>query len=197
MQFRHHKITAFHPEANGQVERFNGQLKETLRKIVDSEENWDEFISAALFAYRTHYKDVIGTTPCMMECGRKLNYGEESEEKDDPEEYLNQLLNKMPIIWAEGQQKIVIQKEKDKQRHRVTPKQFKVGDEVMLYDERARGLENKWREPYTIEKVYDNGAYALELLNNRISTPINGNRLKLYKRREFGEPMVVIDNYKI
>ena len=32
---KHHKITAYHPQANGLVERFNGTLKKTLAKLSE------------------------------------------------------------------------------------------------------------------------------------------------------------------
>ena len=41
---KYHKITAYHPQANGLAERFNGTLKQTLAKISEGVENWDDFI---------------------------------------------------------------------------------------------------------------------------------------------------------
>src|ERR1044072_998434 len=47
---KHHKITAYHPQANGLVEKFNGTLKKTLAKLVEESDQWDNLIPLALFA---------------------------------------------------------------------------------------------------------------------------------------------------
>ena len=49
--------TAYHPQCNGLCERFNATLVTCLSKFVNSQQtDWDEYIPAVLFAYRT--------TPC-------------------------------------------------------------------------------------------------------------------------------------
>ena len=47
-----HRITsAYHPQANGMVERFNQTLQRSLVKIVNSNQtNWDEKLDGILFA---------------------------------------------------------------------------------------------------------------------------------------------------
>src|ERR1044072_1444817 len=57
---KHHKITAYHPQANGLVERFNGTLKKTLAKLYEESDQWDELIPPALFAYRSSPIESIG-----------------------------------------------------------------------------------------------------------------------------------------
>ena len=50
----HRITTAYHPQANGLVERFNQTLQRSLVKLVNKEQNnWDEYIDSVLFAYRT------------------------------------------------------------------------------------------------------------------------------------------------
>lgn len=50
----HRVTTAYHPQANGLVERYNQTLQRSLVKLVNDEQNnWDEFLDGVLFAYRT------------------------------------------------------------------------------------------------------------------------------------------------
>lgn len=51
---RHCVSSAYHPQTNGLVERFNQTLICALQKVTNEECNdWDEKIDAILFAYRT------------------------------------------------------------------------------------------------------------------------------------------------
>ena len=46
----HHIITAYHPQANGMIERLNGTIKRTLMKIANESYEWDKALPAALFS---------------------------------------------------------------------------------------------------------------------------------------------------
>ena len=51
---QHRLTTAYHPESNGMVERFNGTLKEMLRSYVDDDQaDWDLYLHWCCFAYRS------------------------------------------------------------------------------------------------------------------------------------------------
>jgi hypothetical protein len=69
---KHHKITAYHPQVNGLVKRFNKTLKQILAKISAGVENWDEFLAFTLFVYRSLSMHTIGVVPFFLEYGRAL-----------------------------------------------------------------------------------------------------------------------------
>ncbi len=52
-RIKHNLSTPYHPKTNGLVERFNKTLCESLAKLNEKRENWDEYIPLTLFAYRT------------------------------------------------------------------------------------------------------------------------------------------------
>ena len=73
----HHKVTsAYHPQSNGLVERFNQTLQRMLVKQVNLEQNdWDLHIDGALFAYRTSVQKSTKLTPFeIMFCRFLLHY---------------------------------------------------------------------------------------------------------------------------
>ena len=46
---------------NGMVERFNGTLKQMLKRVcVDRPRDWDRYINPVLFAYRKVPKESVG-----------------------------------------------------------------------------------------------------------------------------------------
>ena len=68
-----HRISsAYHPQTNGQDERFNQTIQRSLRKMVNEEQNdWDKYIDSVLFAYRTSKQDSSKYTPFYLMYGRQ------------------------------------------------------------------------------------------------------------------------------
>ena len=66
-------VSAYHPQANGLVERFNGTLCDILRSYAFSCGTlWDELLGAALFAYRTSFHMGINTSHNTLVYGQTL-----------------------------------------------------------------------------------------------------------------------------
>ena len=69
-QINHRKTTPYHPQTNGLAERVNQTLVRILRKTVtDSKRDWDNKLTAALWAYRTTYKVTTRMTPFALMYG--------------------------------------------------------------------------------------------------------------------------------
>jgi hypothetical protein len=68
----HNRLTAFHPQTDGQTERVNRVMEEMLRHYVmnSSQLTWELGLSAAEFAINNSYHESIGTTPFRANAGR-------------------------------------------------------------------------------------------------------------------------------
>ena len=56
--------SAYHPQGNGQVERFNRTLESMLAMVVnDHQTDWDLHLPRVLFAYHTAIHDATGFSP--------------------------------------------------------------------------------------------------------------------------------------
>eukprot|EP00731_Ephydatia_muelleri_P031115 Em0022g629a len=65
------RTTAYHPQGNGQVERFNRTLEAILSKVVaENQRDWDCHIPKALFAYRTAFHESSVYSPFRVNFGR-------------------------------------------------------------------------------------------------------------------------------
>ena len=61
---KHVFTTAYHPQTNGQVERFNKTLAARLRHYVsEHQKDWDEFVQPLTYAYNMQVHRSTGTTP--------------------------------------------------------------------------------------------------------------------------------------
>ena len=63
--------TSFHPQTDGQTERTNRTLEEMLRAYVNyKQDNWDEYLPIAEFAYNNSKQISTGYTPFELDAGQ-------------------------------------------------------------------------------------------------------------------------------
>ena len=64
--------SAYHPQSNGQDERFNQTLQRQLLKFVSEEQNdWDLYLDSIAFSYRVSRQDSTKASPFYLVYGRQ------------------------------------------------------------------------------------------------------------------------------
>ena len=67
------QTSLYHPQTDGLVERFNGTLKSTLQKFVDSgQKDWDDYFLPHLTICKEEIRQSTGFSPFKLLYGRKV-----------------------------------------------------------------------------------------------------------------------------
>ena len=168
--------SSYHPQTDGQTERFNCMLEEYLRHFVTARQrNWSQLLDVAQFCFNAHTSSSTGKSPFEIVCGRQPvlphlvdhpyagknpqahNFTREWKQTTDIARASLEKASKRMKKWA------------DKKRR---PLELRVGDQVLIKlrpgQIRFRGrkdqrLVRKYEGPVEVLKKVGNTSYKVAL----------------------------------
>ncbi|CAF0921788.1 unnamed protein product [Rotaria sordida] len=137
--YHHIFCTPYHPQSNGQVERFNATFVTQLAKLTDAElNNWDEYLCSIVFAYNTGIHSTTNMSPFELTFGRKANLPIDHPPTSfifpHPNDYFQQLVRNLELYRVTVKQNILKQQQQSKtryDRHRKNP-EYNIGTTVLI-----------------------------------------------------------------
>ncbi|CAM4532741.1 unnamed protein product [Lepidochelys kempii] len=176
---RHDWASAYHPQSNGLVERFNGTLKMMLKTFMDQHpQDWDKYLPHLLFAYREVPQESTGFSPFELLYGRRVRgpldlMRDEWEGKATPNgesvvenvlifrERRAELMGLARENLARAQRKQMVWYDRTARTRAYT-----TGDPVMvLIPVRKNKLQAAWEGPFKVVKQLNEVNYVVELSN--------------------------------
>ena len=178
--------TAYHPQTDGLVERFNRMLTDMLSKSADqSGRDWDTRLPYVLFAYRASVQESTQESPFFLMYGRDPQLPTEAVLHPEPDrftvsadDYRSEFVSGISRAWTLAQQSVKKAQNRQKlqhDRHAKDP-QFQVGARVFVYMPAAKSgkaykLARAFHGPYRVVEVVENGLLVRPIDKPR-DTPI-------------------------
>ena len=207
LRIKKHTVTAYHPQANGVVERGHKELVDGLSKAGSgrSPAKWPEYLNDVLWADRITVRKSTGFSPFKLVYGRKCLLPieiifstwqiMEAQTPRTTQELSN--LRVTQVTQSARERDMAIENLKKSRlsnkawfdrSKRLRPKTAIIheNDLVLLHDTKLDNqytdkLADQWGGPYRVQKILDGGAYVLEELDGaKLDRTYAGNRLKRY-----------------
>ena len=194
------RTTPYHPQGNGQVERFNRVIADTLSiYCAEKPQKWDVYLPYITFVYNTTVHRTIGATPYSMIFGREAQYlidlfvskppgkprlklGENAEEVN---ERLYEVHRKTQMTMGTEQRR-----QREYFNRKVHGEPFKEGDLVLLFEPhkaKSRKLYLPWHGLFEVLSQTSEVTYMIRKRGNKEKWPkVHSNRFKPYR----GDPEV-------
>jgi hypothetical protein len=170
MGIRRANTTAYHPQTDGLVERFNRTLLDMLAKTAhDQQREWDFCLPFVLFTYRCSPQASTGESPFFLMYGRDPRLPTEAalsppvpRTQYDLDDYKTKAVRRMSEAWQMAQKKIVIAQRRQSVQHdrHARLSKFCLGDRVFIFNPamksgKAHKLSLPFQGPYCVTSVYD------------------------------------------
>ena len=165
--------SAYHPQTDGLVERFNRTLTDMLSKsVVPGTQEWDVRLPYVLFAYRSTLQSSTRESPFFLLYGRDPQLPTQAalsppvqREFVQLDDYRSLMVRAMSEAWDVAQKNIHKAQKRQKRQHDKGAKNFDfhVGDRVFVHMPSLKSgpghkLARPFKGPYRILEVFPNGA---------------------------------------
>ena len=175
----HRRTTPYHPQTNGQTERFNRTLKDILRRLVNNDNRkWEDQLANALTAYRNTTHSTTGFTPFYLTYGRRARLPlslpvDMDQGIDDRIGNLAKALRVAKEMTAKSRQY-----HRQQINRRATRNDFKVGDTVVVKAGESITLTAKNDPQYEIYRLRLPVAFIRHQLTGK-ERIVNINKLRI------------------
>ena len=162
---RKSRTTPYHPQGNGQTERFNKTLLSMLGTLdQDNKSRWPEYLSPLVYAYNCTKHSTTGFSPFLLMFGREphlpidvaLGVNSVTSGSGSYPAYIANLRDRLNIAYQKVIEESIKSAARNKQSYDSRARQatIQVGDLVLLRNLSIRGkhkLADRWEEdPYPV-----------------------------------------------
>lgn len=200
------RTSPYHPQSDGQAEKFMSTLKKMITKLVEnheSEGDWEDVLPYVLMAYNSSINDTTKATPNSLVFGDEIALPidlatepptdqEKDQNIDSYAQYILDLGNK---FWEghhrarECTQSAMVHQKRYYDRNKSNKSIYNRGSLVWLHNpKRILGktpkLQNPWEGPYVIIKPLSDVTFRIQKNLNSKPKIIHYNRLKPFHARE-------------
>lgn len=205
------KTSAYHPQTDGMVERFNHTFCDMVSMFVkENQRDWDEYIPFLLFAFRTMTHATTKESPFYMLFGRdarspldRVMRTHEPSERLDPRTYKEELHGRLMRCYSIAKENAVAAMERNKARYdqgRREEEPFRVGDLVLWKREylpqgRVHKLARMWDSTYRIEGRVGELLYRLRGARGKVLKElVHVEKLRLRRERVDPPDLAQVDD---
>ena len=176
------RTSAYHPQGDGLVERFNRSLLQLLRTYVERQEEWEQFLPLLLYAYRTSVHYSTGVSPFTLMYGRNPSVSSFSPVTPttafDSTSYPAYLQAKLAVMYDFVETNLAAAADRQKavyDQHSSEP-HFAVGDPVWLSIPTAGKLDPRWEGRWSIMSI--KSPVNMEISDGKRIKVVHSNRLR-------------------
>ena len=183
----------FRPQSDGLVERANRTIADMLSAYVSDRQNdWDEYLSLVLLAYRSAKQESTGVSPCEMVFGRNVHLPVDlvlghpvPVQKEEQTSFAHNLYDVIENIHDLARSKLKLSSDRAKRNYDVKSElnKFNPGDAVWLFDNNRnrKKFSKRWKGPYIVIEKLNDSIYSIAKTKSSKSKTVHHDHLKPYK----------------